>query len=216
VLADGRIAYAIKTARRGATHQILTPVELLARIAALIPPPRHPFLRYHGVLAPASKWRKDIVPRVIEEGAEVAEICPHREVDRAVPAAERREGAPPRRAPFTPLWQRAAPERAERDPRVITDAHRARLDGGRLLAATPRLDWAKLLRRIYDIDVLVCPQCHGPTRILAAITDPPAIQAILRSLREPPARAPPSGAREPEGDDGGGHVWVEPEVDVGE
>ena len=26
-----------------------------ARIAALIPPPRHPFLRYHGVLAPA-EW----------------------------------------------------------------------------------------------------------------------------------------------------------------
>ena len=55
VLRDGRVAYAIKTARKGATHRILTPVELLARIAALIPPPRHPFLRYHGVLAPA-EW----------------------------------------------------------------------------------------------------------------------------------------------------------------
>jgi hypothetical protein len=222
VLPDGRIAYAIKTARKGATHRILSPVELLARIAALLPPPRHPFLRYHGVLAPASKWRKDIVPRVIEKAPEEAEACAHPEVRRGAappaPVADRREGAPPRRAPFTPLWQRAAPEIAERDPRAITDAHRARLDGGRLLAATPRLDWAKLLRRTYEIDVLVCPQCHGPTRILAAITEPPTIQAILRSLREPPARAPPSGAREPEGDDddGGGHAWIEPEVDVGE
>lgn len=45
VLPDGRIAYAIKTARKGSTHRILTPVELIARIAALIPPPRSPFLR---------------------------------------------------------------------------------------------------------------------------------------------------------------------------
>ena len=72
VLRDGRIAQAIKAARRDATHRILTPVELLARIAALIPPPRHPFLRYHGVLAPASKWRADIVPR---EGALSAGGC---------------------------------------------------------------------------------------------------------------------------------------------
>jgi hypothetical protein len=51
-------------ARNGATHHSFTPVELLARIAALITPPRHPFLRYHGAVAPASRWRKDIVLRI--------------------------------------------------------------------------------------------------------------------------------------------------------
>ncbi|MBI2389573.1 MAG: transposase [Deltaproteobacteria bacterium] len=63
VLPDGRIAYRIKQSRKNATHRILSPIELLARIAALIPPPRHPFLRYHGVLGPSSRWRSLIVPR---------------------------------------------------------------------------------------------------------------------------------------------------------
>ena len=79
-----------------------------------------------------------------------------------------------------------------------TDAHRRRLDGGRLLATSPRLDWAKLLRRTYAVDVLVCPRCHGPTRIVAAINDPAVIRKILEHVREPPARAPPSGARDPD------------------
>ena len=41
------------------------------------------------------------------------------------------------------------------DPRAITEAHRRRLDGGRLLAATPRLAWGRLLERTYQIDVFV-------------------------------------------------------------
>src|SRR5581483_180296 len=63
-LRDGRVAYRVKYADKGrAKHRIMTPVELLARISALIPPPRYPLVRYHGVLAPASKWRASIVPR---------------------------------------------------------------------------------------------------------------------------------------------------------
>jgi hypothetical protein len=41
----------------------MTPVELLARLAALVPPPRYPLVRYHGVLAPHSKWRGAVVPK---------------------------------------------------------------------------------------------------------------------------------------------------------
>jgi len=71
VLPDGRIAYRVKQPRKNATHRILTPTELLARIAALIPPPRHPFLRYHGVLAPNSRWRNAIVPRPTDDDVSV-------------------------------------------------------------------------------------------------------------------------------------------------
>jgi hypothetical protein len=35
----------------------------MARLAAIIPPPRFPLVRFHGVLGPRSSWRKDIVPR---------------------------------------------------------------------------------------------------------------------------------------------------------
>ena len=58
--------------------------------------------------------------------------------------------------------------------------------------------WAELLRRVFMIDVLTCPHCQGPRRLLAAIFDPDAITKVLESLglpRDPPeitpARPPP-------------------------
>ena len=48
--------------RAAKTHRIMTPVEFIARLAALVPPPRHPLVRYHGVLAPNSPWRVAVVP----------------------------------------------------------------------------------------------------------------------------------------------------------
>ena len=54
----------------------MTSIELLARLAALLPPPRYPLTRYHGVLAPRSAWRREIVPRApassAKDGAPVA------------------------------------------------------------------------------------------------------------------------------------------------
>ena len=61
-LSDGRIAYAVRhPLGPGKTHRVMTPVELLARLAALVPPPRYPLLRYFGVLAANSPWRPFIV-----------------------------------------------------------------------------------------------------------------------------------------------------------
>jgi len=40
----------------------LTPLELVERLAAMIPPPRKNQILYHGVLAPRSAWRKQVVP----------------------------------------------------------------------------------------------------------------------------------------------------------
>jgi len=48
-LKDGRIAYLVKTPRRGGTHRVMTPVEFLGRLAILVPPPYFPRVRYHGV-----------------------------------------------------------------------------------------------------------------------------------------------------------------------
>jgi hypothetical protein len=41
-------------AERSATHRVMRPVDFLARIAAIIPPPRHPLLRYSGAFGPHS------------------------------------------------------------------------------------------------------------------------------------------------------------------
>jgi hypothetical protein len=83
---------------------------------------------------------------------------------------------------------------------VITVRHAARLLDGLLLATSARIDWARLLRRTYEVDVLACPACHGRLRPLAAITDAAAIQRILDHLGIESGGVPDrgrSGARGP-------------------
>jgi len=36
------------------THRVMPPLQFLARLAALIPPPRHPLIRFYGIFAPRS------------------------------------------------------------------------------------------------------------------------------------------------------------------
>ncbi len=63
-LDDDRLAYRNRyPLRGGATHRIMDPMELMARLAALVAPPRHPLVRYFGVLSSHSAWRSEVVPR---------------------------------------------------------------------------------------------------------------------------------------------------------
>jgi hypothetical protein len=62
-MADGRLAYRLKTPwRDGTTHVVMERRELLERLAPLIPPPRAHQVRYHGILAPCASGRDRIVP----------------------------------------------------------------------------------------------------------------------------------------------------------
>ncbi len=62
-LSGGRIRYQMRHPwRDGTTHMIFEPEEFIARLAALIPPPRQHQTRYHGILAPAAAWRDHVVP----------------------------------------------------------------------------------------------------------------------------------------------------------
>jgi hypothetical protein len=59
----GNVRYALKTPYRdGTTHVIFEPEDFIARLAALVPKPRAHLTRYHGVFAPASPDRAQIVP----------------------------------------------------------------------------------------------------------------------------------------------------------
>jgi hypothetical protein len=59
----GQVRYALKTPYRdGTTHIVLEPLDLLARLAALVPPPRMHLTRFHGVFAPHSKLRAAVTP----------------------------------------------------------------------------------------------------------------------------------------------------------
>lgn len=57
-------------------------------------------------------------------------------------------------------------------------------------SAPARMSWARLLKRVFDIDIEHCPHCGGRLKIIAAIEDPPVIAKILTHLNLP-ARAPP-------------------------
>ena len=64
VLKNGNVSYLVTKVGRGrAKHRVMEPVEFLARISALVPPPRFPLIRFAGVLAPRSKLRPLVVPR---------------------------------------------------------------------------------------------------------------------------------------------------------
>ena len=57
--------------------------------------------------------------------------------------------------------------------------------------APSRIGWAKLLARVFRIDVSVCPACQGPMRVVEAVTDPNRIAALLHGARAPPRPSPP-------------------------
>ncbi len=48
-----------------------------------------------------------------------------------------------------------------------------------------RYSWAELMKRVFLVDVLTCPDCGGQRRLLAFILKPSAIERILRHLGLP-------------------------------
>jgi hypothetical protein len=226
-LADGRLALRVKYPRtRKATHRIMTPLEFLARVAAIIPPPRFPLLRYAGVLAPHSSWRRDVVPRPREHLGTCNEAHPQQPAAATRPTREsHKEGARSKwkktdrvdqaqRPPHVHTSASAVPATAHRAsvaayrrddvamvaPNMVSVRHWDRLMGGALYATSPRLDWAKLLRRSLDVDVLKCSTCHGRLRVIALITDRDPVQRILARLGIPTDAPLPARARDPTDD----------------
>ena len=133
----------------GTTGIKLSPLELLEKLAALVPVPRAHLVRYGGCLAPHSKLRAAIIPTPRQQG-------------------------------------------------VDSDASKT---------GTPYWHWARLLGRVFDVDMATClpPLCgrrepcdlpfcrRGALRIIAAITQESVITRILRHLKLasfPPPIAP--------------------------
>jgi hypothetical protein len=120
----------------GTTGIRLSPMELLEKLAALVPLPRVHLVRYGGCLAPHSHLRGAIIPTPRQQGVDEEE----------------------------------------------TDT------------GSPRWDWARLLKRVFALDMARCPFCQqGALRIIAAITQGEVIRKILRHLKlaaDPPLIAP--------------------------
>ncbi len=220
-LRGGLIAYHLKYVRgpRG-KHRIMDPMECLARLTALVPPPRYPLVRYAGVLGPRSAWRKEIVPRPREfrlpcatasspgegsrktgEGELRGTRRPDRGDEKRAPSDAKRTPSHGSRASPVAIASRAGPGDVERvGANMLSVRHWDRLLGGVLYAATPRMDWARLLQRSLDVDVLKCPKCDGRLRIVAAVTERASVTRILAHLGVPSEAPAVARARDPTDD----------------
>jgi Putative transposase len=120
----------------GTTGIRLAPLELLEKLAALVPLPHVHLVRYGGCLAPHSHLRGAIIPTPRQQGLDAPEVCP----------------------------------------------------------TSPRWGWARLLQRVFALDMARCPFCpRGTLRLIAVITQGEVIRKILRHLKlaaDPPSIAP--------------------------
>ena len=63
-----------------------------------------------------------------------------------------------------------------------------------------RLSWARLLARVFRVDVTECPACGGKMKIIATLTEPQAIRAYLAGVglaSRPPPIAPSRASHRP-------------------
>ena len=127
----------------GTTHIVMSPLDFMQRLAALVPRPRLHLIRFHGVLAPQAKLRAAVVPHPAQQAS-------------------------------NPLADHAQ----------------------HVHASCARMSWARLLKRVFDIDIEHCPNCGGAVKIIAAIEEPPVMVRILAHLGLP-TRAPPRSPARP-------------------
>jgi hypothetical protein len=113
------------------------------------------------------------------------------------PCAGRRPQAVPQPQPRAPAP--AEPSQSTQAPSSGTGAFPQRAEADPAGGWKRRYPWAALMKRVFSVDVLVCPRCSGRMRILAAIHDPASARAILECLGLP-SRAPPNAPAEPEPD----------------
>ena len=199
ILRDGRIAYRVKTVRKGRTHRVMTAPEFLARLAALIPPPRYPLVRYSGVFSSGSKWRKLVVPKPrgkrgkcdkTEESASKHALAPKSPASSHYPSRSRAESG-------------AELVRSLEEPRAIgtlTVKHWNRLREGELFASSPNIPWAILLKRTFGFDAELCPKCDRKMRMVDVVDDRSKATALLGALGIERIRPSVRRSRDPTGD----------------
>jgi len=165
LLSDGRLLYKLKKKwRDGTSHIIFQPLELMERLAALVPAPRFNMIRYSGVLAPSAAWRQRIIPKNMEAPC-------------VLPASSEKYGQNTRVHGGTGSLAFAAQEGKTENEKGSHPRPR-------------RYAWAELLKRVFSVDVLKCNRCGNTMRILCAINPPDAIRKILDCLGLP-SRPPP-------------------------
>ena len=74
----GQVVLKLKTPyRNGTTHIVMSPMEFMQRLAALVPRPRVHLIRFHGMLAPNAKLGAAVVPVAAQTTTAGAGDCAH-------------------------------------------------------------------------------------------------------------------------------------------
>src|SRR5262249_14199238 len=74
----GDVVLQLKSAfKDGTTHIVMSPLEFMQRLAALVPRPRLHLIRFHGVLASSAKLRSQIIPGSPERATETSSEDAH-------------------------------------------------------------------------------------------------------------------------------------------
>jgi transposase len=51
------------------------------------------------------------------------------------------------------------------------------------LRPIPAKGWAEMIRKVYEVDPMVCPQCGGTMKVIAFITDYSVVDRIINHLK---------------------------------
>jgi hypothetical protein len=166
-LSDGSIAYRTKYGRGNRTHLVMSPVEFLARMASLVPPARRALLRYFGILAPNSPYRRIIVPK-------------HNPETRPKPSS-----FPTSSKPKRPKGKSNKPSNTRCLDEIISSGTNGEPEP--VVRTSRYIDWATLMKRTFGIDVLQCPKCESNTKmtVIAVISRRDVVNKILSHVQLP-------------------------------
>ena len=145
----------------------MDPMELLRRLAALIPAPRTHLVRYFGVLAPNAALREQVIQSAGPSPA-ILDRLKH-----AAACMGIHDQAAANDTPETPdVTESPKPKEKPRRASYL---------------------WAMLIARIYEALPLLCPRCGNSMKIVAFITEPASLSRILTIANQVPQK-PLSGA----------------------
>jgi len=141
------------------------------------------YARNHGRSGAPDASAAPIIPAIDF----LAALCTHipdagQQLVRYTGAFSNVRGAGAHRAGSAPAKEADAPESRAQHPGCADD-----------FARRLRRSWARLIKKVYEADPLICRRCGGPLKIISLIDSAPVIERILRHLKlwDRPERPPP-------------------------
>jgi hypothetical protein len=180
---DGHVLYKMKRTFSDGTSSItFPPRDFVARLCALVPPPRFHQVRYAGICAAHARGRYALTGRGLHDcpsgGPAAPTLGPATPGVSPVPTAGASSPAPA--TPNAPAAS-AVPGSSNRAvaPRPpAADYVAGPDDPGRAC----RIAWAELFKRVFREDLLRCSRCGGELRLVAVLQDPAVGERILTHL----------------------------------